>query len=289
MLTIAYIMGVEQGGDRNMNRETVLNRLEDSPWQEWLSCSETQLAHIFEPEPGLFIAESPNVIERAVQAGYQPYSFLIDTAFFRENVRRITAQFPEIPVFLAENRTLNSVRGLHLTRGVLCAMRRKKAEPLSVSALGNRVVILENIENPTNLGAVFRSAAAIGMDTVLLTKGCTDPLYRRAARVSTGTVFQIPWYSLPEESDAADTVRLLQSEGYLCAAMALNENSLSLDDVRLKGIGKLAVVLGTEGEGLHAETVAACDYTVRIPMLHGVDSLNVAAAAAVAFWELRNR
>ena len=270
-----------------MGNEMRITALAESPWQEWLSCSETQLAHIYEPQPGLFIAESANVITRAFAAGYQPAAFLIDPAFYNEQVRAITAQFPDTPVYLADEPVLNSIRGLHLTRGVLCAMRRKPPQIPAVTEEMNRLVILENIMNPTNLGAIFRSAAALGMDAVLLTKGCTDPLYRRAARVSTGTVFQIPWYRDDSARNAAPIIGRLRERGYTCMAMALCDHSVSLSDPRLRNSEKAAIIMGTEGDGLCAETIAKCDYTVRIPMQHGVDSLNVAAASAVAFWELQ--
>ena len=270
-----------------MGNEIRITALAESPWQEWLSCSETQLAHIYEPEPGLFIAESANVITRAAAAGYRPAAFLIDPAFYQEQVRRITARFPDTPVYLADEPVLNSIRGLHLTRGVLCAMRRKLPKLPEITEQMKRIVILENIMNPTNLGAIFRSAAALGMDTVLLTKGCTDPLYRRAARVSTGTVFQIPWYRDDSARNAAQIVEKMQARGYFCMAMALCDHSVSLSDPRLRAPEKTAIIMGTEGDGLCAETIAKCDCTVRIPMQHGVDSLNVAAASAVAFWELQ--
>lgn len=268
-----------------------IHALAESPWEAWLSCSETQLLHWFEPVPGLFLAESPNVIGRAAAAGFQPEAFLIDDAFYTDQVRAITDAFPDVPVYLAENVVLNSVRGLHLTRGVLCAMRRREQQTDAAELLrsAQRIALLENVMNPTNLGAVFRSAAALGMDAVLLTHGCTDPLYRRAARVSMGTVFQVPWRYCPAVPTAEIIAQLREKYGFCTAAMALCEDSVSIDDPALRRAERLAVVLGTEGEGLRPETIAACDYTVRIPMSHGVDSLNVAAASAVAFWELRLR
>lgn len=270
--------------------EIHISSLDESSWGEWLCCSETQLFHFYEPEQGLFIAESPNVINRAMSAGYMPDSFLIDSAYYTEQVREIISQFPNAPVYIADSSVLNSIPGIHLTRGVLCAMRRKAtgydAEILSGK---NRIVILENVMNPTNLGAIFRSAAALGMDAVLLTSGCTDPLYRRAARVSMGTVFQIPWAYLPDAPTAADAISMIKNMGYRSAAMALCDDSVSIDNENVRSAEKLAIVLGTEGEGLASETIAACDWTVRIPMSHGVDSLNVAAASAVAFWEMRKR
>lgn len=262
--------------------------LTETPWAEWLRCSETQLFHYFEPEPGLFIAESPNVIERALNAGFSPIAFLIDTALYSPQVQALTARCGEIPVYLADSAVMNTVPGVHLTRGVLCAMRRKPAETaLLLPEPPRRIALLENVMNPTNLGAIFRSAAALGIDCVLLTQGCTDPLYRRSARVSMGTVFQVPWRFLPPAPDASDAVRMLRERGFQSAAMALCADSVSISDMRVRSAEKLAILLGTEGEGLSPETIAACDWTVRIPMMHGVDSLNVAAASAVAFWELR--
>ncbi len=264
--------------------------LSGTPWSEWVRFSETQLFHINEPAQGLFIAESPNVIERAMNAGYMPVSFLIDTAFYTPQVQALTERYNDKPIYLADASVLNSVKGMHLTRGVLCAMQRRERQYSAEMLSGmHRIVILENIMNPTNLGAIFRSAAALGMDAVLLTTGCTDPLYRRAARVSMGTVFQIPWAYLPDAPDASETVRMLRGFGFQTAAMALCDDSVSIDDAELRSAEQLAIVLGTEGEGLAPETIAACDRTVRIPMMHGVDSLNVAAASAVAFWELRKR
>lgn len=273
-----------------MPNEIQITALDGTPWAEWLSCSETQLFHLYEPEQGIFIAESPNVIERALNAGYAPLSFLIDPAFYSEQVYALTARSGDIPVYLADAAVMNTVQGVHLTRGVLCAMRRKPAgfDP-SLLAGADRVALLENVMNPTNLGAIIRSAAALGIGCVLLTQGCTDPLYRRSARVSMGTVFQVPWTYLPDAPNAAEAVRMLRGLGYQSAAMALCEDSVSIDDARVKAAEKLAVVLGTEGEGLAAETISVCDWTVRIPMSHGVDSLNVAAASAVAFWELRKQ
>ena len=268
-----------------------IDALADSPWEEWLSCSETQLFHLREPAPGIFLAESPNVIERAVHAGYQPEAFLIDDAYYTEQVHSITDAFPDVPVYLAGTAVLNSVRGMHLTRGVLCAMQRRgqSSDTPELLRQAHRIALLENVMNPTNLGAIFRSAAALGMDAVLLTQGCTDPLYRRAARVSMGTVFQIPWAYLPDAPDASNAIYMLKELGFASAAMALRDDSVSVDDPDILAAEKLAIVLGTEGEGLAAETISACNWTVRIPMSHGVDSLNVAAAGAVAFWELRVR
>lgn len=273
-----------------MQNRKQITALSESPWQDYLACSETQLYHYFEPEQGIFLAESPNVIARAVSGGYQPLSFLIDTTQLSAQTEQILSQFPDVPVYLAEPAVMNSVSGVYLTRGVLCAMRRRPAAySPDLTANAHRIAVLENVMNPTNLGAIFRSAAALGMDAVLLTSGCTDPLYRRSARVSMGTVFQVPWGYLPDAPDAAQAIAMLRERGFVTAAMALRDDSVSIADPRLGSAEKLAVVLGTEGEGLSDATISACDYTVRIPMSHGVDSLNVAAASAVAFWALRKQ
>lgn len=251
--------------------------------------SEVQLLHYHEPDLGMFIAESPNVIERALNSGYEPISFLAETKEIEGETRKLTERCGNIPVYTAEFDVLTKLTGFKLTRGLLCAMRRKRlpgAEELCAGA--KRIAVLENVMNPTNVGAIFRSAAALNMDAVLLTPGCSDPLYRRAARVSMGTVFQIPWTFLDEKTEAwpRQGMELLKKLGFQTAAMALKDDSRSIADPELKQAEKLAVILGTEGEGLTDETIEACDYTVRIPMAHGVDSLNVAAASAVAFWEL---
>lgn len=250
---------------------------------------EVQLLHYYEPAPGLFIAESPNVILRALAAGYEPLSFLMEQRETdSEKGREILGRIPEdVPVYVSTNEVLSQISGFKLARGMLCAMRRRelpKMEELCRDA--RRIAILENVVNPTNVGAIFRSAAALGIDAVLLTAGCSDPLYRRAARVSMGTVFQVPWTMLSAGDWADHTMEQLRNMGYCTAAMALKEDSLPPDAEELHRAEKLAIILGTEGEGLAADTIADCDYTVCIPMTHGVDSLNVAAASAVAFWEL---
>lgn len=248
--------------------------------------TEAQLLNRFEPKKGMFIAESPKVIHRALDGGCQPVSLLMERKDIEGAAREVIARCPDIPVYTADEELLCNLTGYHLTRGVLCAMRRPKRPGLAeICAGASRIVVLENVQNPTNVGAIFRSAAALGMDAVLLTPGCSDPLYRRSARVSMGTVFQIPWTytdSWPEEGMAQ-----LERLGFKTAAMALSDDSVSIDNPRLMAEEKLAVVLGSEGDGLTADTIAKCDYTVKIPMYHGVDSLNVAAASAVAFWQLR--
>ncbi len=307
--------------------------------------SEGQLLHYYEPAGGLFIAESPMIIHRALDAGYSPLSMLVEHKLAEGQGGELIARCGDIPVYTAEREVLERITGYALTRGMLCAMhRRPLPDAAQVCQDARRVVVLENVMNPTNVGAIFRSAAALGMDGILLTPGSSDPLYRRAVRVGMGTVFQIPWTFLnlpggcgdvpnrvgPGESNegqavwnvdsrrsqtetgwrsrntqegncrerqdiqavktqGSQTVRFLHSLGFKTVAMALREDAISLDDPRLQLQERLAVVLGTEGDGLAANTIADCDYTVRIPMAHGVDSLNVAAASAVAFWQLGRR
>ena len=252
--------------------------------------SEVQLLRYYEPEPGIFIAESPKVIERALHAGYEPISFLVEHKDLEGEAGAILERYPKVPVYTAEYEILVKLTGFALTRGMLCAMRRNPLPSVEeICRNASRIAVLENVVNPTNIGAIFRSAAALHMDAVLLTGGCSDPLYRRAARVSMGTVFQIPWTYFdkkalwPEEG-----MLLLKKLGFKTAAMALRDNSVGINDSALQAEERLAVILGTEGDGLASQTIADCDYTVKIPMSHGVDSLNVAAASAVAFWELGN-
>ena len=282
--------------------------------QIYYNLNEAQLFHYFEPKPGIFIAESPKVIERALDAGCVPMSFLMEKKHVETQAKEILAHCEklqsrdikqtdkmevengnsnmsaerEIQVYTAEIEVLAKITGYQLTRGMLCAMYRPalpSVEQLCKNA--RRVAILENVVNPTNVGAIFRSAAALGMDAVLLTPACADPLYRRASRVSMGTVFQIPWtYFDKNASWSNGAMDVLHKLGYKTAAMALRDDSVSIDDEKMMAEEKLAIVLGTEGDGLADHTIADCDYTVKIPMTHGVDSLNVAAASAVAFWQL---
>lgn len=247
--------------------------------------SEVQLRSRQDPSQALFIAESPLVIGRALDAGCVPVSALMDGSHVSAAAREILARLgADVPVFTAEDAVLTQLTGFHLTRGMLCAMRRPALpEAGALCRAARRVVVLENVMNPTNLGAIFRSAAALGMDAVLLTTAGSDPLYRRASRVSMGNVFLIPWTYLPE---SGDWTQLLRDLGFRTVAMALRNDSVRLDDPRLAAEEKLAIVMGTEGDGLASSTIASCDYTVKIPMYHGVDSLNVAAASAVAFYEL---
>ena len=247
--------------------------------------TENQLINRQEPEKGLFIAESPKVVERALDAGYQPVSLLLERKHIEGEAKNVIARCGEIPVYTAEFDVLTQLTGFQLTRGVLCAMRRPplpSAEEICRGA--RRVAVLENVMNPTNIGAIFRSAAALNMDVVLLTPACSNPLYRRSIRVSMGTVFQVPWTFVDSWPDGG--IAMLRSLGFRTAAMALSDESVSIDDPQLMAEDKLAIILGTEGDGLAASTIADSDYTVCIPMSHGVDSLNVAAASAVAFWQL---
>lgn len=263
---------------------------------------ENQLQHYFEPSPGLFIAESPNVIERALNSGCKPYSMLVEQNQIKKKAKEIIAHCSNVPVYTAPFEVLTRLTGFQLTRGLLCAMYRPSLPSVEeICKNASRIAVLENVMNPTNIGAIFRSAAALGMDAVLLTSGCSDPFYRRSSRVSMGTVFQIPWTYLEKEKETSNTpetskplvkksyIEYLKDLGFTTAAMALKEDSISVDNPVFATCEKLAVILGTEGDGLADSTINACDYTVMIPMAHGVDSLNVAAASAVAFWQLGKR
>ena len=254
--------------------------------------TEAQLRNKLEPEKGIFIAESAKVIRTALQAGYEPLSMLMENKHVEGQGAELIAMCPDTPIYVADAAILEKLTGYKVTRGVLCAMRRKPPRTVEeVCANAKRIAILEGIVDTTNIGAIFRSAAALGMDAVLVTPTCGDPLYRRAVRVSMGTVFQIPWARIgdcpadwPEKG-----MELLHNMGFKTAALALTDRSVSIEDPALAAEEKLAVILGTEGDGLMASTIDAADYTVKIPMAHGVDSLNVGNAAAVAFWQLRSR
>lgn len=254
--------------------------------------TEVQLLNRREPDKGIFIAESPKVIERALNAGCVPISFLMETRHVENQAKQLIARCGDIPVFTAELDVLTQLTGFKLTRGMLCAMYRPKLPTVGdICKNARRVAVLEDVMNPTNVGAIFRSAAALGIDAVVLTSASSDPLYRRSIRVSMGTVFQVPWATLgdtPADWPEKGMDRL-HAMGFKTAAMALDDRAVSIDDPALQAEEKLAIVLGTEGDGLAHSTIARCDYTVMIPMQHGVDSLNVAAAGAVAFWELRKR
>ena len=249
--------------------------------------SEVQLLRYREPKLGIFIAESPKVIDRALDAGYEPISFLMEERHVASQAKDLLERCPDVPVYVAKLEVLVQLTGFQMTRGMLCAMYRKPLPSVEeICENARRIVVLEDVVNPTNVGAIVRSAAALNMDGILFTSACSNPLYRRAIRVSMGTVFQIPW-TIMEAADWPERgMQTLHELGFRTAAMALREDSVSIDDPALLAEEKLAVVLGTEGDGLAAQTIADCDYTVRIPMSHGVDSLNVAAASAVAFWQL---
>lgn len=248
--------------------------------------SETELMHMYEPDVGVFIAESPKVIERALNAGYEPISFLVEEKDVTGQMSYILEKYNDIPIYTAALDVLTKLTGFKLTRGALCAMRRKTLLNANEVCNGaSRIAVLENVMNPTNVGAIFRSAAALNMDAVLLTKGCSNPLYRRSIRVSMGTVFQVPWTYI-DETENNSYIDILHELGFKTASMALRKESVNLNDPVLKKEKKLAVILGTEGDGLCDATIDGSDYTIKIPMSHDVDSLNVAAASAVAFWEL---
>ena len=254
--------------------------------------TENQLLNRAEPQKGIFIAESPKVIERALDAGCVPISILVEKKHIEGEAHEVIARCGDIPVYTAAFEVLTKLTGFQLTRGMLCAMYRPSLPSVNeICSNAHRIAILENIVNPTNVGAIFRSAAALGIDAVLLTPASSNPLYRRAIRVSMGTVFQIPWTYIGQDDCQwpVQGIQLLQEFGFKTAAMALSDDSITIDDPRLIQEEKLAIVLGTEGDGLASDTIAKCDYTVRIPMSGGVDSLNVAAASAVAFWQLRVR
>lgn len=254
--------------------------------------TEAQLRSRLEPEKGIFIAESPKVIARALDAGCQPVSLLMERRHITGDAAEIIARCGSVPVYTADREILANLTGFALTRGVLCAMRRPQLPTVeALCADAHRVAVLEGIVDPTNVGAIFRSAAALHVDAVLVTPTCCDPLYRRAARVSMGTIFQVPWTRIGQQASdwPHPGLERLHELGFETAAMALSDQAIRVDDPSLKGIEKLAMILGTEGDGLAPETIAHCRHTVCIPMSHGVDSLNVAAASAVAFWELRYR
>lgn len=280
-----------------------VDTLDDPRLDAYARLTDVQLRSRLEPEKGLFIAESGNVIERALEAGMQPLSLLMEEKWLdalRPLIERAAAANPNAPVFVAPRAELAKLTGFELTRGALAAFRRPALPSVAdVVRDARRIAVLENVTNHTNVGAIFRSAAALGMDAVLVTPSCYDPLYRRAVRVSMGTVFQIPWTRIGEDGECTDPrkatsgawaaagIPLLRELGFATAAFALSDDSVSLDDPRLAAEERLALVFGTEGDGLSPVTISGCDYTVRIPMQHGVDSLNVAAASAVAFWALR--
>ena len=270
-----------------------ISNLNEKEIWPYVSRSEVGLLRCNEPQPGIFVAESPNVIERAINAGYEPVSFLIEEKYLDGSIREgmvrfeLIERFSDVPVYTACGEVLKDLIGYKLTRGMLAAFKRKRLMTLSEIIKGKRrIAVLEDIVNPTNIGAIFRSAAALKMDAVILSYGCSDPLYKRASRVAMGNVFLVPWTIMDKGMWPDEGMKILRSEGFKTAAMALCNDSVSIADKNLHQEEKLALILGTEGSGLLDETIKQCDYTVKIPMADGVDSLNVAAAAAVAFWEL---
>ncbi len=266
-----------------------IERLDCDGLSVFTNLTGAQLRNRLHPQEALFIAESPKVIHRALDAGCEPVSLLMERKHIQGQGAEIIARCGDVPVYTGDRELLAELTGYELTRGILCAMRRPKALSMQQVCDGAyRVAVLEGIVDATNIGAIFRSAAAMHMDGVLLTKTCCDPLNRRAVRVSMGTVFQIPWAFIDEAWPSEGLAQLSQL-GFKTAAMALNDRAVSIEDENLCAEEKLAVILGTEGDGLSPQTIAECDYTVKIPMSHGVDSLNVAAAGAVAFWQLRSR
>lgn len=263
----------------------VIKDINNSELDIFTKYTENQLAHIYEPEKGLFIAESIKVLKRALAGGYIPECALVEDKVSAE-VETILADYPSVRIFSAPFEVLTNITGYHMTGGVICAMKRKELPSVRGIIEGKRrIALLEDVVNPTNLGAIFRNAAALNFDGVLLSPGCCDPLYKRAIRVSMGTVFQIPW-TFADAGWPGSAMNLLKEEGFATAAMALDSRAISIKDEKLRAEEKMVVLLGSEGNGLTDETLSLCDYTVMIPMSHNVDSLNVAAASALAFWEL---
>lgn len=251
--------------------------------------NETQLKHFYEPNGGIFISESPTVTSLALDNGYEPISILATPKDICGEARDVVSRVGEAPIYSIDESVIDLIDGFHLIRGAQCVMLRKKLPSLEcILEDAKRVVVMDNVQNPTNVGAIIRSAAALGIDAVIVTDSCADPLYRRASRVSMGTVFQIPWTML-DKKESAQYVEKLSYFGFEIAALALDDDSISIDDKKLESVEKLALILGSEGYGLPTETIKKCDYTVKIPMANGVDSLNVAAASAVAFWQLRKK
>ena len=275
-----------------MTRIMELTTLDAPELDVFARLTQAQLRNRLEPEKGIFIAESPKVIARALDAGYKPVSLLMERRHIEGDAKEILTRCGDVPVYTADREVLAQLTGYALTRGVLCAMRRPRLKTVEeICTNARRIAVLEGIVDSTNVGAIFRSAAALHMDAVLVTPTCCDPLCRRAVRVSMGTVFQVPWTQIGSDPAAwpQPGIRKLQELGFQTAAMALSDNAVSIEDENLMAAEKLAIILGTEGDGLSPKTIADCDYTVCIPMSHGVDSLNVAAASAVAFWQLRAR
>ena len=269
-----------------------INNIDEKELDIYARVPERQLMRIYEPNPGLFIAESIKILERALDAKFEPISLLITPEILSGDYSHIIDKCGDIPVYVGKEEVLDKLTGFHLTGGVLCAMKRREMpSPSDILDSSNRIVILDSVQNPTNVGAIFRSAAALGMDGCLVTTSCSDPLYRRAIRVSMGNVFQIPWTYMNSKalSWPQEGLQLLKDHGYKTAAMALKKESVSIADPALKSEKKLVIIMGSEGYGLSDDVIDNCDYVIKIPMHHGVDSLNVASASALAFWELGNK
>lgn len=266
-----------------------INDINDPQLNIFRNTSENQLYHYYEPALGLFMAESLKVLTRAINAGFEPECALIEDKVL-DDVLPVLKDYPDIPIYVAGFDVLTNLTGYHMTGGVLCAMRRKAlADAAELCKPMSKIAILEDVVNPTNIGAIFRNAAALNVEAVLLSPGCCDPLYKRAIRVSMGTVFQIPWTFIDEKDWPNNMMNSLKKEGFAFVAMALDDKAVSISDESLRGESKKAILLGSEGNGLREDTLEMCDYTVMIPMSHGVDSLNVAAASALAFWELAGK
>ncbi len=269
-----------------MQRIIQITDIHDQVLDIYTRLNETQLLHFHEPNPGIFIAESPKVIFRALDAGYTPISILMEEKQIQTQGKELIERCTDIPIYVADSEILAQIKGFQLTRGALCAMRRIELPSVNdVCQKAERIAILEDIVNPTNIGAIFRSAAALKIDGIILTNACADPLYRRAIRVSMGTVFQIPW-TIWKKNWTINGIAALRKMGFSTVALALDKKAIPITDQKLQHLKKIAMVFGTEGNGLTMQTIANCDYVVKIPMAEGVDSLNVAAASAVAFWEL---
>lgn len=274
--------------EKTMPKIIEINDLSSAELIPYAASNEVQLRRYFEPEPGIFIAESPKVIRLALDAGYEPFSILIEKKYINGQAKDIIERCGDIPIYTADSSVLTQLTGFKLTQGVLCAMRRRELPSAeAICSKAKRIAVLEDIMNQTNVGAIFRSAAALNFDAVLLTSACSDPLYRRSVRVSMGTVFRLPWSYF--DCQSPDYITQLKQLGFSTVAMALHSNTVDIDDPVLQSKEKIAVILGTEGEGLKETTIESCDYTAKIPMADGVDSLNVAAASAVAFWQLRKK
>ena len=271
-----------------MNYEYITKGNIPSELSTYFNTNEAQLLHYYEPELGLFVVESPMVIERALAAGYEPVSFVMLDTVADKYCEQFGIRDKPIPVFVGDYETIAGLTGVNITRGVLALMKRKPLESIEeITKNYKRIAVFDDVENPTNVGAMFRSAAALGIEAVILTASSADPLYRRASRVSVGTVFQIPWTKLDKNNNSSsDYIKELHKLSFKTAAMALTDNSISIDDPRLKSEEKLAIILGNEGFGLSDKVLEETDYTVKIPMQHNVDSLNVAAASSIVFWEL---